>query len=177
MTPDHIKVKLSALALVVLLVGAGAGAWVIHAGLSDLGIAAPTQLSPLWFTLGFALGFGAVVLVHELGHAVAYRVLGLPWRTLTIGWIPSVWTDGTPSNRGQALISAAGPLASGATGGVLLVVVGLDGSLLSLLALAALMDCLLGLFPRQRKPNCDGTKLFRCLWAMVRGRGVENFSG
>lgn len=120
----------------------------------------------------FAGGYFGLQLIHELGHVLAFRAWGLRWTKFGIeGSRLSVGATGNRTWTAQLLISPSGPLLQAAADAFLL----LTHDLWSLPGMLGAVGCLEGavnlliLVGR----NSDAAKLYRSLWAVMRGRSLD----
>jgi Zn-dependent protease len=133
----------------------------------------------VYWTLALAaalLLFGAV-LVHELAHSLVARAQGIPVRSITLllmGGVASI--DQEPAGPGrEILVAGAGPLASLAIGGALILFAQVVQAPLALHAMAVYLGYLnivLAVFNLLPAFPLDGGRLLRAvLWACWRDRG------
>jgi hypothetical protein len=170
MMRPRVVVRPAAAVLACLLAAAGLVAYGIHFAAAELGAVTRSPLDPAVFVALFALGYLALALMHELGHACMYLALGMRWERLMIGQTLSVRSPTPRTFRAQLLISAAGPALQAAAGLVLLSITSSVWTLVGLLGALALADCLLNFLIPLGK-NTDAYKVYRCFWAIIRGRG------
>jgi Zn-dependent protease len=122
---------------------------------------------------GFAVGFFACVVVHELAHALTARAVGVPTREIRLfvfGGVARI--DGEPADAaGEALMAMAGPLASVTLAGLFAVagwtVAGPAGDLLAWLFMGNLVVAAFNLLPGF---PLDGGRVARALVWRLTGR-------
>ena len=130
-------------------------------------------LSPLGYWLlgaGGAVGLFVSIVAHEVSHAVVARRNDIPMRGITLfifGGVAEM--DAEPPSAGSEFrMAAAGPLASFALGGVLLLVgylVPLPASLAALFAYLATINIVLAIFNLVPAFPLDGGRILRAaLW-------------
>jgi len=130
----------------------------------------PMSVPLLAFAALFAVGYTVAAIVHELGHAVARRVVGLDAGTLVLGMPLAIHGVRRATNAQQLLISPAGGLLQAAFGALLIAITGLDWQIVSIIGVAAVVDGLVNaLLPMGRRS--DAWKLWRAVSATVRGGG------
>lgn len=168
----QVDVRLSTFVAPLLLWVLGLCAYGVHVYFAELGTVARTSLSEGWFVILFALAYLGMAIVHELGHVVAYRVLGMGWDRIAIGAGLAVQSLTPRSVRAQLLISASGPLLHMVVGSLVLSCAGSPWTFAGLVGLAGIIDGALNLaLPLGR--NTDASKIYRSLWAILRGRGRQ----
>lgn len=155
--------------------------WFFHEVLSRL---RPGEVLAPWPFLPYCAAFVAAMLlataVHEGGHVVVGRRFG--WRlarisvALRVG-VLLVDDDNEKTYREQLAVSAAGPI------GTLIYGLALGGMALLCGAGAAPFFVVAGVSILEGAgqlviptPNGDANKLWKCLWAVSRGRGREPYS-
>ena len=130
---------------------------------------------PLYWVTGAAISifFFVSVLAHELSHAVVARRLGLKVKDITLFVFGGAATlEGDPKRpRDEALIAAAGPLASLAVGAALL---GIDvllnqPQLLAAVGMLAFLNLTLGLFNLIPGFPMDGGRILHSILWKLRG--------
>jgi Zn-dependent protease len=130
---------------------------------------------PLLLSLAFALAFFASVLAHELSHALAARVLGVPTAEITLfvfGGVARI-TSEPPTPGGEALMAMAGPLLSVTLGGLFALAAELaSGAVADLLSLLALANGVLGVFNLLPGFPLDGGRVARAAVWRLSGRRV-----
>ena len=160
------------MALSLLL--AGAVILVIHFCAGEAGWV-PNSLDPDITWAGAAgraallgAGHGVTLLAHELGHVLAYTMLGTGWKRLTLGTGMSVQTHRSCTHKEQVLVTFMGPAVEIALG-TLIAVSATTWSLAHLLGCAAIANGALNLLPLYHR--IDGYRLTRALFHTLRGRG------
>jgi Zn-dependent protease len=149
------------------------GLGVVVALSRELWAPALSGAAALGWSLLFAVGFFACVLVHELAHALAARAVGVATteiRLFVFGGVARI--AGEPADPGaEALVAMAGPLASVTLAGLLDLagwrVAGPAGDLLAWLSLGNLVVATFNLLPGF---PLDGGRVARALVWRLTGR-------
>lgn len=97
------------------------------------------------------------VAIHELGHLLMIRCLGIPVRSVCFGFSGARIETDPMEPWQEALCAAAGPLA-----GVILICCG------RWFPLSAVFACFHTVWNLIPVGDHDGARILRCLWAMVR---------
>jgi len=119
-------------------------------------------LNPGWTSLVLILAAFGSVLLHEIGHSLMARHLGVPVAGIELHFFGGAAKMGTPENEGDEIaIAAAGPAVSFALGGVFL---GL-GSVLGVAAFQYVgwINIVIGSFNLLPALPMDGGRIFRAL--------------
>ena len=131
----------------------------------------PHASEPLW-TVCCAVAFAAFVTIHEAGHVVAGRLVGLRYRGFTIAFGGvGVFIEPT-NNRQQILVSLGGPLLALAAEALVIRNVAHTALLWTAAIAAALLD-LSGLLIGVSMPRSDSHKLLVAAYRTLRGHGGE----
>lgn len=164
-----IRLKVSALLLLVLVAVEGFAAVLVHSLALQQGWAVPTLIpTSLHIMIGAALALLSIV-IHEGGHVLGFMLMRLKWHTLTVGVRPSVYAVGSRNHYQQTLITVLGPLCQILYGGML-VLISPPWAVLTVIGWFALIDGLANLL----LPLGRGTDAFKFYWGLghcLTGRG------
>ena len=162
-----LELRMTHLLVLALIFGAGLSAMSMAAVITDAPLDNENIASQAAL---FCLLYQISILVHELGHGLAGRAVGLGWTKLALGWRVYVHIRPQATYAQQVVISFTGPFLH-ALCGVLMILLG-QGSLTVLISgvVITLEGVLNLLLPVHR--NTDATKLYRSIWHTLRGRGT-----
>src|SRR5262249_28265888 len=92
--------------------------WTLATGFFQPALPELSQAQRWLLGLGTALAFFACIVLHEMGHALAARALGMPMRGITLFLFGGVaeMTDEPPTPRSEFLMAIAGPAVSAVLG-------------------------------------------------------------
>ena len=161
-----LELRMTHLLILALIFGAGFTVMTMSAVITDepLGSERIAGQAAL-----FCLLYQIALLVHEIGHGLAGRAVGLGWTKLALGWRVYVHIRPQATYAQQVVVSFTGPFLH-ALCGMLMVLLG-QGSLTVLIsgAIITLEGVLNLLLPLHR--NTDAAKLYRSIWYTLRGHG------
>lgn len=139
----------------------------------------PAALTDGWtpYALGLAAAIGlfASVLVHELGHAIAARLYGVPTKGITLWFLGGVaQLEDMPRARGaEAVVAIVGPITSALLAGLFALTVGwvpLPDTIAFVVAYLAVMNTALAIFNLLPALPLDGGRVLRSLLAIPMSR-------
>ncbi len=133
------------------------------------------RLADLGAPLGAWLTVALAALLHECGHILAARLVGVPLGRLRLDLFGArLALGGTASYRGEALIAAAGPLASLVTASLALPLARATGrEAVSLFCAVSLTLAAVNLLP---VGTLDGGRVLRCLLASLGGPALADIT-
>lgn len=126
--------------------------------------------------LGVAVTYASLALVHELGHVLGFKIIGMKLDFIHIGLAMAVSSSSTRKVWHQFVISSLGPLAQ-ILAGIALVLILKDQTWAIGIIIAAWLSVFEGAVNLLlvTSKRCDAAKFYKTLYGMARGRAQEQF--